>query len=109
MENLLCISVLYSLVSKGFWPPGVVLLLGLLGVNVIGTMALAITEAMMLINIAQVSHVATDASIDFDVFFVSSEKSNPRLSQKARYGIVKSVRTIMLKAPSNVDPKPSIR
>ncbi len=73
-----------------------------------GTIAFAIRDARIDITITQVSHVPMDASIEVDVFFVNTEKSVPRLSQKAKYNIVSKVRDIMLKAPSIVGPNPSI-
>ena len=72
-----------------------------------GTITFAISPARIEITITLVNHVPTDASIEVDVFFVNTEKSIPRLSQKAKYNIVNNVREIILYTPSSVGPKPS--
>ena len=72
--DLLCKSALYAGVLKALWlkPPPVVWLKPPLGIE-IGAIVLATRLAIMVIAMEQKSHVATDASIDVEVFLVTVE------------------------------------
>ena len=63
---------------------------------------------MTVITMEQKSHVATDKSMDVDVFLVTVEKRRPKPSQKARYSIVSNVNKAILETSSSDGPNPRI-